>query len=79
VGKGVSEIESGEALAAEDRAVATEIADQGQSADLRRAVERVVSEIEGAGETTRQITTTLAATKSIQDQTLTLAASSVKG
>jgi hypothetical protein len=79
VGKGVSEIESGQALAAEDRATADQLADEARTDGLKRSIESVIAEIEDADQQTKQITGTIAATKTLQDQTLTLAASSVKG
>ena len=79
VGKGVSEIESGQALASLDRARADQIAAQAQTDDLQRAVQHVIAGVQDADERSRRITSTIAGIKTLQNQTLTLAASGVKG
>jgi hypothetical protein len=79
VGKGASAIEASQALAAEDRAVADQLDAQGQSDTLQRAVQRVLDEVSDADHKSQQVLKTLSGAQATQMQTMTLAASGVKG
>ncbi len=79
VGKGASEIEASQALAAEDRAAADQLGAQTQSDTLQRAVQRVLDEVSEADGKSQQILKTISDTQTTQMQTMTLAASGMKG
>jgi hypothetical protein len=79
VGKGASEIEASRALAAEDRATADQLDAQSQSDTLQRAVQRVLDEVSDADQKSQQVLKTISSTQTTQMQTMTLAASGMKG
>lgn len=79
VGKGASEIEAGEALADEDRALAAQVAAQSQTGTLQRSVQHVIDEVKDSDHKSKQYLKTIADTQAVQMQTMTIATSAVKG
>jgi hypothetical protein len=79
VGKGASEIEASQALAAEDRADADQLDADAQSDTLQRAVQRVIDEVSDADQKSQQVLKTLSGAQATRMQTMTLAASGMKG
>jgi hypothetical protein len=79
VGKGASEIEASQALAAEDRATADQLDAEGQSDSLQRAVQHVIDEVTDADQKSKQYLKTISDTQTIQMQTMTIATSGMKG
>jgi hypothetical protein len=79
VTKGVTTIESGQALADLDRAEAAQVAATAHSDHLQRAVQHVVDEVRGADEQSKQLTQTIVATKTTELETLATASSALKG
>ncbi len=77
VGKGAAEIESSQALAAEDRAAADEAGAEAHGDALGRAVQQVIAEVTDADQKSQQLTKTISQTMSLQMQTGTIAASAV--
>jgi hypothetical protein len=79
VGKGAAEIGSGQALARLDRADADQIAAAADSGDLQRQVLCVIGEVRSDDDQAKQILSTIASTKTLQNQTAVGAAIAVKG
>jgi hypothetical protein len=79
VGSATSTIEAGQEQANVDRADADQVVASALSDHLLRSIQRVIDEVQDTDEKSKQIMKTIATTKGIANQTVTIAAGSIRG
>jgi len=79
IGKGASEVESAHERAESDRAAADEVAAQATSDHLGRMIESLLIQLKSSDEKSQHIMSTIAQTKTIQNETVLAAAAGIRG